>query len=89
MQITIEWLKSHGACYSGIIWFIEQGITDVDKLILKLRLEQKNSWAQWLEVKTRGTPAYPQAQEYSETQKARLWDNSSISNRTNKGDGRI
>jgi len=48
MEITMKWLREHGACPEGIDWFKEyQGGTEIDKVI-KALCSGHIDWASWL-----------------------------------------
>ena len=46
--ITIEWLKDHNACSSGVSWFKAQKERDTIKIIHKLVAKDKFDWANWI-----------------------------------------
>lgn len=47
MNITLDWLKTEGACSEGVSWFKAQEETDGVKVIEKLIKEEQLNWANW------------------------------------------
>ena len=51
MKLSVDWLKEKGACSEGVEWFAAQKETDGLKVVKKLAVEDKLSWANWTIVR--------------------------------------
>ena len=50
-DITVPWLQEHDACRGGLDWFVRQGDTNAEKVLLKLVAELHYDWANWVITK--------------------------------------
>lgn len=50
MLITKTWLKWNGACKEAIVWFENQKERDSKKIIAALKLRNKYTWIEWLNM---------------------------------------